>query len=104
MNGLGCSPRELLADALEPERSGVGFMVYPNPADEQVTIEHFLPEDEGYSFQVINALGQTELEVDLEEGVFEYEWETKFLQQGLYYVFLYKDGLLLDYKLLSVLH
>jgi len=95
-------------DSLISDSSGSGsgniLIVYPNPADELVTIEHLLPEDEGYSFCVINALGQTELEVNLEEGVFEYEWETKFSQQGLYYVFLYKNGLLLDYKLLSILH
>lgn len=82
----------------------MGFIVYPNPADESVTIEHLLPGDEGYAFRVINALGQTELEVNLEEGVIEHEWETAFLQQGLYYVFLYKNGFLLDYKLLSIIH
>lgn len=76
----------------------------PNPGDQLVTLEHLLPQGEGYVFQVVNALGQEELWIDLEEGDELYEWDTSGLQQGLYYVFLYKEGLLVEYKLLSILH
>jgi hypothetical protein len=104
MNGLVCSPRELLADFLELERSGVGFMVYPNLVDELVTLEHLLPQGGGYAFRVVNALGHEELWEDLVEGDELYEWDTSGLQQGLYYVFLYQDELLVEYRLLSILH
>lgn len=104
MNGLDCSPSMLLGDGLGLEISGVGIKVYPNPGDQLVTLEHLLPQGEGYAFRVVNALGQEELWIDLEEGDELHEWDTSSLQQGLYYVFLYQDGLLIEYKLLSILH
>lgn len=81
-----------------------GAKVYPNPADQLVNLEHTHSSGEGYAFRVINALGHEMLYQELEENEFIYPWDTSSLQQGIYYVFLYKDGLLIEYKLLSVLH
>lgn len=98
----------LESDSLNSDSSGFSseevLKVYPNPGDELVTLEHLLPQGTDYAFRVINALGQEELWVELEEGNDLYEWDTKTLQQGLYYVFLYHDGLLKEYKLLSIIH
>lgn len=78
--------------------------VYPNPADQFVKLEHMFSADEGYVFRVINSLGHEMLNIQLEENEDIYECDTSSIQQGMYYVFLYKDGLILEYKLLSVLH
>lgn len=78
--------------------------VYPNPADQFVNLEHTLSAGAGYVFRVINALGHEMLYQELEENENIYQWDTSSIQQGMYYVFLYKDGLLMEYKLLSVLH
>jgi hypothetical protein len=95
-------------DSLNPDSSslpdGEILKVYPNPGDQLVTLEHLLPQGEGYAFRVVNALGQEELWIQLVEGDDLYEWNTSALQQGLYYVFLYQNGFLKDYKLLSILH
>lgn len=95
-------------DSLDPSSSGIPdgeiLKVYPNPGDQLVSLEHLLPQGEGYVFRVVNALGQEELWIGLEEGDELFEWDTSGLQQGLYYVFLYNEGLLIEYKLLSIIH
>ena len=99
---------EVDADSLDQDTSGGGggefLKVYPNPADQLVNLEHTLSAGTGYAFRVINALGHEMLYQELEENENIYQWDTSSIQQGMYYVFLYKDGLLMEYKLLSVLH
>lgn len=80
------------------------LQVYPNPADTYVTLEHTLSPEAGYAFRVIDAMGYEQLYYELHDTEILYEWNVQHLIQGVYYVFLYKEGVITDYKLLSILH
>lgn len=96
-------------DSLSDDSTGASpsfaeLKVYPNPADISVTLEHTFDPGNGYSIEVIDLLGNTVYSYNYEESELDVEWETSSQIQGMYYVFLYREGVLLDYKLLSVIH
>jgi hypothetical protein len=94
----------LSGDSTGGSPSFAELKVYPNPADISVTLEHTFDPGEGYSIEVINLLGNMVYSYNYEESELEVEWDTSSQIQGMYYVFLYREGVLLDYKLLSILH
>jgi hypothetical protein len=78
--------------------------VYPNPADTEVTMEHDAEETDGYHIVVTNTMGNIIYTADFPVSEREINWNTTSIIQGAYYVLLYHEDNLVDYKLLSIIH
>jgi hypothetical protein len=99
-----------LLDSLEtdsipqtPEQETI-LIVYPNPADTEVTFEHDAEGTEGYHIVVTNTMGNIIHTAEFPVSDREITWNTTAVIQGAYYVLLYHEDELIDYKLLSIIH
>lgn len=69
------------------------FNVYPNPADQEVTVHYETPDFENYQVRVFNTLGQEVFRDEIAPSRFSeknYELITARYPIGLYYFFIYR--------------
>lgn len=99
------------ADSVEVDSSYTPFVpsttclnIYPNPGDEEVTIELLCAPEQEYSIIVVNNLGVTMDEHSFIEFEPEYILDTNAWPQGAYHVILFHNGVYYESRMLAIFH
>jgi len=94
---------DVVTDRVAELTSEAEFEVYPNPGNTNLRFRHG-GQGIGYHIVVTNTMGNIIYTADFPVSEREINWNTTAVVQGAYYVLLYHEDMLVDYKLLSIIH
>jgi hypothetical protein len=78
--------------------------IFPNPGDEEVTVELLCTPEQEYSIIVVNNLGVTMDEHSFLESEPEYLLDTNAWPQGAYHIILFHNGVYHESRMLAIFH
>jgi hypothetical protein len=97
--------KSLLQDGAEfSDVSESVFKVYPNPANTQLTIEHLTEMPGNYKLSLTDVTSRTVQEFSMDLNQDRFEIDLKHHVEGVYFVNLFRDGVLIENKKIIIQH
>ena len=88
-DSLGCSlePSSCRVTTKETENTPLSINVFPNPVNEQMTIDYqFIKQQNNVYVEIVDMLGRAVFRQKIDDAQGQMQWQTNFAASGLYIV------------------